>query len=50
MINNKRHEANAAKLKFNIYSEEGNQAYAMYLYEVQGTEPWIHSKSCWVNP
>jgi hypothetical protein len=49
MINNTRHEAQAVKLGFNIYSEGGNTGYAYHLYETQGTEPWIHSKSCWVK-
>jgi hypothetical protein len=34
-------------LGLNIYSLEGNAAYARYLYERQGTSPWNDSKACW---
>ncbi len=37
----------AEKLGFNIYSEEGNEAFAMYLFGKQGTKPWVKSKFCW---
>jgi hypothetical protein len=30
-----------------IYSLEGNLAYARYLYEREGTQPWISSFPCW---
>jgi hypothetical protein len=46
-INDKRHEHLAAKLGMNIYTEEGNEAYATYLFETQGSEPWFPSKPCW---
>ena len=35
------------KLGLNIYTLQGNAAYARYLYESQGTAPWNDSKSCW---
>lgn len=34
-------------LGHDIYSLEGNAAYARYLYEKQGTSPWNASKACW---
>ncbi len=34
-------------LGLNIYTLQGNAAYARYLYESQGTAPWNDSKSCW---
>lgn len=30
-----------------INSEEDNKAFAMMLYEREGTQPWSASKSCW---
>ncbi len=32
---------------YNIYTIEGNTAYARKLYMEQGTQPWISSKPCW---
>jgi hypothetical protein len=46
-INEKYHAGTAAKLGINIYTLEGNMEYGMYLYETQGTDPWVHSKPCW---
>ncbi len=34
-------------LGLNIYTLQGNAAYARYLYETQGTAPWNDSKACW---
>lgn len=34
-------------LGLDIYSLEGNAAYARYLYQTQGTAPWNASKACW---
>lgn len=34
-------------LGLDIYSLQGNAAYARYLYETQGLKPWAASKSCW---
>jgi hypothetical protein len=30
-----------------IYTVEGNAAYAKYLYAKQGTDPWNSSSKCW---
>jgi len=37
----------AAKENYDIYTLEGNTAYARKLYEDQGTQPWNSSKACW---
>jgi hypothetical protein len=39
--------ATAEKLGLDIYSIQGNLAYAKYLYEKEGTQPWSSSKPCW---
>lgn len=46
-INEKYHVATAIRLGINIYTLEGNMEYGKYLYETQGTKPWVHSKHCW---
>lgn len=46
-INEYYHLDTAEKENYNIYSIEGNTAYARKLYEKQGTQPWISSKACW---
>lgn len=46
-INETAHAAAAKKLGFDIYSLDGNLAYARYLYEHQGLDPWVYSKPCW---
>ncbi len=38
------------KLGLDVYSLQGNVAYARYLYDKQGTKPWeadMKSKNCW---
>ena len=35
------------KGNFNIYTLEGNTAYARALYQKQGTAPWNSSRACW---
>jgi len=46
-INEKYHADTALKLGIDIYTLEGNMEYAKYLYDTQGTKPWVHSKGCW---
>jgi len=46
-INEYYHLETAEKENYNIYSIEGNTAYARRLYEKQGTQPWSSSKPCW---
>jgi hypothetical protein len=37
----------AQAMGMNIYSVEGNIAFARYLYEKDGTDPWMSSFPCW---
>lgn len=46
-INEYYHAEPAKKLGYNIYSVEGNLAYAKYLYNKKGTAPWSASSPCW---
>lgn len=46
-INAYYHLDTAEKKNFNIYTIEGNMAYAKDLYDREGTRPWNSSKPCW---
>jgi hypothetical protein len=48
-INETYHLAEAKKLGFDIYTLEGNMAYARYLYVDKdlGARPWLASSKCW---
>ena len=46
-VNEYFHGTTAEKLGIDIYSIEGNVAYARYLYEKDGTIPWASSAKCW---
>lgn len=46
-INEKYHLEDAKKLGYDIYTIEGNVAYAKYLYEKYGADPWKASSPCW---
>ena len=46
-INEGYHSEAAAKLGVDINTIEGNAAYARYLYNREGTQPWISSSKCW---
>ena len=46
-INEFYHLDTALKRNYDIYTIEGNTAYARDLYERQGTQPWSSSKPCW---
>lgn len=46
-INEYYHLNQAVKKNYDIYTIEGNTAYARDLYERQGTQPWNSSKPCW---
>ncbi len=37
----------AESLGYNIYTEEGNESFALELYNRYGTAPWKWSKKCW---
>ncbi len=41
------HNAEASKLGFNLATEEGNTAYAKWLYANKGTGDWASSQGCW---
>lgn len=46
-INEYYHAEEAKRLGFDIYTEEGNAAYALRLYNLNGTRDWNPSKPCW---
>jgi hypothetical protein len=46
-INEHYHLDQSLKKDYDIYTIEGNTAYARDLYERQGTKPWASSKPCW---
>lgn len=46
-INTRYHLEDSKELGLDIYSLNGNLAYAQYLYEKQGTKPWLASSPCW---
>jgi hypothetical protein len=46
-INEKYHADTAKKLGIDLYTVEGNVAYAKHLYNEQGAQPWISSSKCW---
>jgi hypothetical protein len=43
------HADYAEGLGMDIYTTEGNLAYARHLYEREGTKPWLSSFPCWGN-
>ena len=46
-INARVHSTYAKSLGIDIYTVEGNLAYARKLYTEEGTVPWLSSASCW---
>lgn len=46
-INTRYHLKKAKELGYDIFTEEGNTAYAIWLYGKEGTKPWNASKHCW---
>lgn len=48
-INEKYHLKESQKLGFDIYTIEGNTAYAKYLYDREGAKPWMSSSACWAK-
>lgn len=48
-INEGYHLSDSKKLGYDILTLEGNMAYARYLYEKQGTRPWLSSSPCWAG-
>jgi hypothetical protein len=49
-INERYHGNTADKLGIDIHTLEGNVAYAKYLYDKFGTQPWSASQKCWSKP
>ncbi len=41
------HATYAKGIGMDIYTTEGNMAYARHLYEREGTQPWLSSFPCW---
>ena len=41
------HKERAENLGYDIYTTEGNLAYAYQLYREKGTQPWNASRHCW---
>jgi len=48
-INELYHANKSAELDLDIYTLEGNVAYARHLYEKQGAKPWMSSSACWAK-
>ena len=46
-INEKYHAEVSEKLGFDIYTLDGNMAYAKWLYDKEGVKPWMSSSKCW---
>ena len=46
-INEYYHADKAAELGFDLKTVDGNLAYAKYLYNKEGVQPWISSSKCW---
>ncbi len=46
-INEHYHLEASEALGMDIHTTEGNMAYARYLYEHEGTAPWVSSSYCW---
>ena len=46
-VNEYYHAKRAKKLGYDIYTIDGNMAYAKLLFQEEGTDPWISSAPCW---
>jgi hypothetical protein len=46
-VNEYYHGKTADKLGYDLYTIEGNLAYARYLYNREGARPWMSSSACW---
>lgn len=40
------HQKKAESLGYDIFTPEGNEAYARYLYRMEGLAPWSASRKC----
>jgi len=41
------HYETALKLGYDIFTEDGNEKYALWLYQKNGTRDWEYSRGCW---
>ena len=48
-VNEYYHADTAKKLGLDIHTVDGNLAYARYLYDKEGAQPWISSSKCWAT-
>ncbi len=48
-INTFYHGKTADKMDLDLHDIEDNVAYARYLYEKEGTKPWMASSPCWAK-
>lgn len=48
-INEYYHAEKAKKMGLDIHTVEGNLAYAKYLYDKEGAQPWKSSSKCWAK-
>ena len=46
-VNEYYHSVAASKLGYDLYTLDGNLAYAQWLYHKEGTVPWSSSSFCW---
>ncbi len=46
-VNEHYHKIDSKELGYDIYDLKGNMAYARYLYDREGLQPWSASKPCW---
>ena len=46
-LSTKEFAAVAASMNEDIYTEQGNIAFALQLYKLRGTAPWLASEGCW---
>lgn len=46
-INEYYHGEKADELGYDLYTIDGNLAYARFLYEHEGLTPWLSSSKCW---
>jgi hypothetical protein len=49
-INEKYHLDEAVSMGLDIRTTKGNVAFAKYLYDTQGADPWSASQKCWSRP
>ena len=45
-INLKYHGAKAKEMGLDLFTEDGNEQYALFLYKISGAQPWKASNHC----